>query len=313
MSLSQLRQLFEIYASFSIHPSPSTSSNLSRSRPSSIGAFQTASPSLDSSKFLKLCKDVRIIDGKRIKPNDVDLVFAKVLGRSHEGNFPAHGRKLNWDQFVEAIEKLSEMKFESGLSQETTIRGGIEKVEEELQKKSEENSEVEKEISPPAETSNTKPLVANNFQKMLDLICSSDRHAPSINHPSTPSRHTALHPSRNSLVPARSSSILSKSTPLPPTSHGNISSSARSVWDKLTDLSSYPHTHRERFYPDGTGKGIAGREDLQSPPLMDLSKVCDRSPADVRGVPLRHSSTRACCVYSTTFKFLIFYFSSYFP
>lgn len=47
-----------------------------------------------------------------------------------------------------------------------------------------------------------------------------------------------------------------------------------SIFDRLTDYSSFTGTHKERFHPDGSGKGKAGRVDNSGP--RDLSQLTMR-------------------------------------
>jgi hypothetical protein len=69
-----------------------------------------------------------------------------------------------------------------------------------------------------------------------------------------------------------------------PVSNGTVAE-ANGVFAKLTDVSTYTGSHKERFNEDGTGRGLEGRETTKS--TDQLSKIVNRSskrPANVVSV-----------------------------
>lgn len=58
-------------------------------------------PEMEGRAFVKLCKDVKIIDAK-FKATDADLIFAKVKSKG--------ARKINFTQFKTALDEIAKRK-----------------------------------------------------------------------------------------------------------------------------------------------------------------------------------------------------------
>ncbi|RKP02545.1 hypothetical protein CXG81DRAFT_17821 [Caulochytrium protostelioides] len=90
--LDDLRVVFESYANF----------GASRNVASNGSLNNLAGPQLDNAKFAKLCRETKVVDGKRITTTEIDISFSKVL---------KGGRKMDFGQFQEVLRLLAEKKF----------------------------------------------------------------------------------------------------------------------------------------------------------------------------------------------------------
>jgi hypothetical protein len=103
--MADTETLYNIFESFCAFGS---SRNLSQTGSNS----NLSGPQMDNAKFAKFTRDTNILD-KVITPTEVDITFSKVKGKT--------ARKINFDEFQNALRLIATKKFASKPSSEAYV------------------------------------------------------------------------------------------------------------------------------------------------------------------------------------------------
>lgn len=215
-------------------------------------------PKLDNSKFAKLCKDTKIVDGKNITLTDIDITFNKHKQKT--------ARKISFDEFISILKELASLKFpmKDANAAFMAIYQLIisNKTPTATATKTETNDGIYAKLTNTAlYTGSSKEKVYGKSQeditgtlKMENLVDRSKRPNNSMSG--------SMHHLHKKADNKESSDKLTKSINNLNKSIEEKKSSKDDIFSRLTDTSKYTGTHKHRFDKNGMGLGLEGRDHI---------------------------------------------------
>jgi hypothetical protein len=248
-------------------------------------------PTMEGSKFAKFCRDCHILDSKVITSTEVDITFNKVKAISE--------RRIDFDQFVQAMKSLSAKKYAKKTSNEAfvTLCQVILRSESEPRVDSALKNHVSMDVTNRLTDPNRYPATHKarfeTGQQLRESVTGSNqdlssnrnsvtnqRNTGSINDLSKVAANKPVAKRGHQSVTTASAEKIDKqmsqpkrhglstsNSQLPKVTSGsknNLAASKNngsgSVFDRLTDSSGYTGSHKHRFDGQGNGRGMDGRD-----------------------------------------------------
>ncbi|KAJ3199475.1 hypothetical protein HK099_003160 [Clydaea vesicula] len=248
----EMNQLYNLYISF-------CQFGLTKSQ---LEGSKSNSTLMSSQSFSKFSKDCSVLQKNVISTIDIDIIFNKVKVDKSK-------RKINFNEFLVAIGLLADLKFKDIEKNERFGRlitfvldkGPVSKVNGIFDRLTDTSLYTGTHKLRFDENGNglgldgrDSGIDGNTLDRMVNRASSSKARARSLSQSRT-----------NSTSPKKI--FENQRSPSP------IRNSMPSVFDRLTDTSTFKGTHKHRFNPDGTGRGRDGRVgDEGTKPLSSLIK-----------------------------------------
>jgi hypothetical protein len=224
--------LFQLYVSYSTF-------GLSKPQVGSTNAVE-----MDNVRFAKMAKETIGLD-QLITSTEVDIIFNKAKAKG--------ARKLNYDGFKRALLLIALKRYPNEPDPFTALTMSM--------------CAIKKNRAPEMNTNASAATKGNVYEKLTDTSLYTGSHKARFDKngnglgiegrrdiPGTTLQPNALG-QKTKMVHNSSKNSLERLAESEP----NKKSSSH-VFDRLTNTNGYTGSHKHRFNPDGTGRGLAGRD-----------------------------------------------------